>query len=161
MSVSTSIVGHGVDERSRGERCLNMEQLNIKKITADVANRHGVILRPDDPAMVLVTINEAVLEECFDRLEKRARLLVAELDACFEDMQQRNVGHLTDQVRASGKAVREEIDRDLRAARLDASEAVLSLQRCYSHVVVWRWVAVGLMCAAGLVLLGFAIGKML
>ena len=138
-----------------------MEQLNIKKITADVANRHGVILRPDDPAMVLVTINEAVLEECFDRLEKRARLLVAELDACFEDMQQRNVGHLTDQVRVSGRAVREEIDRDLRAARLDASEAVFSLQRCYSHVVVWRWVSVGLMCAAGLVLLGFVIGKML
>lgn len=138
-----------------------MEQLNIKKITADVANRHGVILRPDDPAMVLVTINEAVLEECFDRLEKRARLLVAELDACFEDMQQSNVGHLTDQVRASGRAVREEIDRDLRAARLDASEAVFSLQRCYSHVVVWRWVAVGLMCAAALILLGFAIGKML
>ena len=139
----------------------DMEQLNIKKITADVANRHGVILRPDDPAMVLVTINEAVLEECFDRLEKRARLLVAELDACFEDMQQRNVGHLTDQVRASGRVVREEIDRDLRAARLDASEAVFTLQRCYSHVVVWRWVAVGLMCAAGLILLGFAIGKML
>ena len=138
-----------------------MEQLNIRKITADVANRHGVILRPDDPVMVLVTINEAVLEECFDRLEKRARLLVAELDACFEDMQQRSVGHLTDQVRASGRAVREEIDRDLRAARLDASEAVFSLQRCYSHVVVWRWVVVGLMCAAGLVLLGFAIGKML
>ena len=138
-----------------------MEKLNIKKITADVSDRHGVILRPDDPAMVLVTINEAVLEECFDRLEKRARLLVAELDACFEDMQQRHVGHLTDQVRASGKAVREEIDRDLRAARLDASEAIFSLQRCYSHVVVWRWVAVGLMCAVGLVLLGFTIGKML
>ncbi len=139
---------------------LPLEQIDIKRITAEVANRHGVILRPDDPAMVLVTINEAVLEECFDRLEKRARLLVAELDACFEDMQQRTVAHLTDQVRASGKAVREEIDRDLRAAKLDASEAVFSLQRCYSHVVVWRWVAVGLMCAASLVLLGFAIGKM-
>src|SRR5437763_3090577 len=81
-----------------------MEQLHIQRITAEVANRHRVILRPDDPAMVLVTINEAVLEECFDRLEKRARLLVAELDACFEDMQQRTVAHLTDQVRASGEA---------------------------------------------------------
>jgi hypothetical protein len=136
-----------------------MQELDIKKITAEVANRHGVIVRPDDPAMVLVTINEAVLEECFDRLEKRSRLLLAELDACFEDMHKRASGEVTDRVRACGASIREDIARDIQGAKLDASEAVFRLQQCYSHIVVWRWIAVGLMCAASLLLLGFAIGR--
>ena len=136
-----------------------MAQLDIKKITAEVANRHGVILRPDDPAIVLVTINESVLEECFERLEKRARLLIAELDAAFEDMQQRGSAHLSDRLRASAAVLREEIGRDVQAAKLDASEAVFKLEQCYSRVVVWRWLAAGVVCGVSLVLLGFAIGK--
>lgn len=136
-----------------------MAQLDIKKITAEVANRHGVILRPDDPAIVLVTINESVLEECFERLEKRARLLIAELDAAFEDMQQRGSTDLSDRLRASAAVLREEIGRDVQAAKLDASEAVFRLEQCYSRVVVWRWLAAGVVCGVSLVLLGFAIGK--
>jgi hypothetical protein len=136
-----------------------MAQLDIKRITAEVANRHGVILRPDDPAIVLVTINDIVLEDCFERLEKRARLLVAELDAAFEEMQQRGSAHLSDKVRASAAALREEIARDVQTAKLDASEAVFKLQQCYSRVVVWRWLGAGLVSAVSLVLLGFAIGR--
>ena len=78
-----------------------MAQLDVKRITAEVAARHGVLLKEDDPALVLVTISEAVLEECFERLEKRARGLIAELDACFEDIQQRASAHLTDEVRSA------------------------------------------------------------
>jgi hypothetical protein len=137
-----------------------MAGLDIKRITAEVANRHGVILKSDDPAIVLVTINETVLEECFERLEKRARLLVAELDAAFEDMQQRGSAHLNDRVRASGAALRGEIARDVQAAKLNASEAVFKLEQCYSRVVVWRWLAAGIVSAVSLVLLGFVIGKM-
>lgn len=136
-----------------------MEHLDLKRITAQVAVRHGVVLKLDDPAMVLVTISEVVLEQCFERLEKRARLLVAELDACFEDMHQRAAADVNDRVRACGASIREEIARDLQAAKLDAGEAVFRLQQCYSHIVVWRWIAVGLMCAASLLLLGFAIGR--
>jgi CHASE3 domain sensor protein len=138
-----------------------MQQLDVKRITTEVAARHGVALKSDDPAMMLVTISEVVLEDCFERLEKRARLLVAELDAAFEDMQQRGASHLSDQARTVASSVREEIGRDIQAAKLDASEAVFKLQQCYSHVVVWRWVAVGLVCGVSLVLLGFAIGRML
>ena len=98
----------------------------MKRITAEVAARHGVLLKEDDPALVLVTISETVLEECFERLETRARGLVAELDACFEDIQQRASAHLTDEVRSVAAAVREEIHRDIQAAMviLDAESVV-------------------------------------
>ena len=137
-----------------------MAQLDVKRITAEVAVRHGVLLKDDDPALVLVTISEAVLEECFQRLEKRARALIAELDACFEDIQQRASAHLTDEVRSAAAAVREEIHRDIQAAKLEASEAVFRVRASHSQSVVRRWIAVGVVCAVGLLVFGVMIGKM-
>lgn len=137
-----------------------MEQLDVKRITAQVAARHGVLLKEDDPALILVTISQAVLEESFERLENRARCLVAELDACFVDMQQRASTHLTAAVRSAAAAVREEIHRDIRTARLEASEAVHTVVASHSRVVVRRWVAVGVVCAVALLVFGVMIGRM-
>ena len=134
--------------------------MDLKRITADVAARHGVLLKEDDPALVLVTISEVVLENCFERLEKRARGLIAELDASFEDIQQRASAHLTDEVRSSAAAIREEIHRDIQAAKLEASEAVFKVRAAHSRSVVRRWVATGVVCAVALLVFGVMIGRM-
>lgn len=138
-----------------------MEQLDVKRITAEVAARHGVVLKADDPALVLVTISECVLEESFARLENRARVLIAEIDACFEDMQQRASAHLTDEVRSAARAIREEIHRDIQAAKLEANEAVFKIRASHSQSVVRRWLAAGIVCAVALLLFGIALGRVL
>ena len=138
-----------------------MEQLDVKRITAEVAARHGVVLKPDDPALVLVTISECVLEQSFEPLEIRARALIAETDACFEDMQQRASAHLTDEVRSAARAIREEIHRDIQAAKLEANEAVFKMRASHSQSVVRRWLAAGIVCAVALLLFGIALGRVL
>ena len=138
-----------------------MEQLDVKRITAEVAARHGVVLKADDPALVLVTISECVLEQSFARLENRARVLIAEIDACFEDMQQRASAHLTDEVRSAARAIREEIHRDIQAAKLEANEAVFKIRASHSQSVVRRWLAAGIVCAVALLLFGIALGRVL
>src|SRR5437879_5161881 len=120
-----------------------MEQLDVKRITAEVAARHGILLKQDDPALVLVTISQVVLEDSFERLEKRARGLVAELDVSFMTMQERFSTHLTHEVESAAAAVREAIHRDIQAARLEASESVRRVDTAHSRIVVRRWVAVG------------------
>ncbi len=45
--------------------------LDVERIIAEVAGRHGVLLRPDDPAFALVTINRLVLESHLAHLEAR------------------------------------------------------------------------------------------
>jgi hypothetical protein len=137
-----------------------VEPFDIKRVTAEVAARHGVLLQPDDPALVLVTINECVLEKCFARLENRARTLIAEVDACFEEMQQRASAQLTDELRGGARAIREEIQRDIQAAKLEANEAVFRIQSSYSQSVVHRWIAAGLVCAVVLLVFGVVIGEM-
>ena len=136
-----------------------MEQLDVKRITAEVAARHGILLREDDPALVLVTINQLVLEESFDRLQNRARGLVAELDACFAAMQHRASTQLTEEMRSAAAAVRDEINHDIQSARLEAREAVQRVVSSHSRVVVRRWIAVGMFCAVALLVFGVMIGR--
>ena len=136
-----------------------MEHLDVKRITAEVAARHGILLKEDDPALVLVTISQVVLEESFDRLQNRARGLVAELDACFAAMQHRASTHLTEEMRSAVAAVRDEMSHDIQLARLEASEAVRQVVSSHSRVVVRRWIAVGMFCAVALLVFGVMIGR--
>ena len=137
-----------------------MEQLDVKRITAEVATRHGIMLKDDDPALILVTINQLILEESFDRLQNRARGLVAELDACFTAMQDRASTHLTEEMRSAAGTIRDEIRHDIQSARLEASEAVRQVVSSHSRVVVRRWIAVGMFCAVALLVFGVMIGRM-
>ena len=41
---------------------------DIKTLIGEVAARHGVTLRPDDPAVVLVTMNQLVLDQAIAEL---------------------------------------------------------------------------------------------
>ena len=137
-----------------------MEQLDIKRITAEVSARHGILLKGDDPALVLVTISQVVLEESFARMESRARGLLADLDACFLRIQERASTHLTQEVGSAAVAMRDEIHRDIQAARLEATESVQRVISAHSRVVVRRWVAVGVFCAVALLVFGVMIGRM-
>jgi len=136
-----------------------MEKLNVKRITAEVAARHGVLLKEDDPALVLVTISEVVLETCFENLERRSRQLVAEFDAAFKDMHQRASSRLKNEVQAAAAAIHDEIHRDIQAAKLEASETVQRVRASHSQSVARRWIAVGIVCAVALLVFGIMIGR--
>jgi ElaB/YqjD/DUF883 family membrane-anchored ribosome-binding protein len=136
-----------------------MEQLDVKRITAEVAARHGILLKEDDPALVLVTISQIVLEESFERVESRARGLLADVDACLLRIQERASTHLKHEVESAAVAVRDEIHRDIHAARLEVSESVRRITSAHSRIVVRRWVAVGIFCAVALLLFGVMIGR--
>ena len=136
-----------------------MEKLDVKRITAEVAARHGVLLKEDDPALVLVTISEVVLEACFENLERRSRQLVAEFDSSFKDMHQRASSRLKNEVQAAAAAIHDEIHRDIQAAKLEASETVQRVRASHSQSVVRRWVAVGIVCAVALFVFGIMIGR--
>ncbi len=55
--------------------------LNLKLITAEVAARHGMLVMPDDPAMLLVTMNEMVLQQVIGSIEARTEEMVAGIEA--------------------------------------------------------------------------------
>ena len=135
--------------------------LDLKRITAEVASRHGMLLRPDDPAMILVTMNEVVLQQVIGSIEARTEEIVAGIEAGFRSAQREAWGSVEREARKAGIAVREEIQKDIDAGRLHARELIVELKHTYTRSAVRRWVAIGVVAASGLVMLGVGLGVLL
>jgi ElaB/YqjD/DUF883 family membrane-anchored ribosome-binding protein len=136
-------------------------RLDLKRITAEVAARHGMLVSPDDPAMLLVTMNELVLEQVVGHIEAHMEDVVAGIEAGFRSAQNEAMGSIEVEARKAGSAVREEIQRDIEAGRLHARELIVEIDRAYSRSAVRRWVAVGTVAASGLLILGVSLGVLL
>ena len=135
--------------------------LDLKRITAEVASRHGMLVRQDDPAMLLVTMNEVVLQQVFGSIEARTEEIVAGMEAGLLSAQREALGSIEKEARKAGIAVREEIQKDVDAGRLHARELIVELNRANSRSAVRRWVAVGMIAASGLLVLGVSLGVLL
>jgi ElaB/YqjD/DUF883 family membrane-anchored ribosome-binding protein len=135
--------------------------LDLKRITAEVAVRHGMLVSPDDPAMLLVTMNELVLEQVIGNIEAHMEDVVASIEASVCSAQHEAMGSIEEEARKAGSAVREEIQRDIEVGRLHARELIVEINRAYSRSAVRRWVAVGIAAASGLLILGVSLGVLL
>ena len=135
--------------------------LDFKRIIAEVAARHGMLVSQDDPAMLLVTMNEVVLQQVFANIEARTEEIVAGLEAGLRSARREALGSIEKEARKAGIAVREEIQKDIDAGRLHARELIVELNRAYSRSAVRRWVAVGVIAATGLLALGVGLGVFL
>src|ERR1700688_628224 len=135
--------------------------LDFKRITAEVAARHGMLVSQDDPAMLLVTMNEVVLEQVFGKIEARTEEIVASLEASFRSAQSEAVGSVEEEAPKGVIAVREEIQKDIDAGRLHARELIVELNQAYTRSAIRRWVAIGVVAASGLLVLGVGLGVLL
>ena len=135
--------------------------LDLKRITAEVAARHGMLVRQDDPAMLLVTMNEVVLQQVFGRIEARTEEIVVGMETGLRSAQRQAMGSIEKEARKAGIAVREEIQKDVDAGGLHARELIVELNRADSRSAVRRWVAVGVIAASNLLVLGAVLGGVL
>jgi hypothetical protein len=135
--------------------------LDFKRIIAEVAARHGMLVSQDDPAMLLVTMNEVVLQQVMGSIETRIEEIVAGMEAAFRSAQRGALGSVEIEARKAGVAVREEIQKDIDAGRLHARELIMELNHAYRRSAVRRWVAIGVVAASGLLVLGVGLGVLL
>jgi len=87
--------------------------------------------------------------------------LVAGIEAAFLSAQAEALGGVEKAARKAGMAVHGEIQKDVETGRLRARELIVELNSAYSRSAVRRWVAVGLVVAGGLLLLGVGLGVLL
>jgi len=130
--------------------------LDLKRLTAEVAARHGLLLREDDPAMALVTMSEIVLGEVLDRAELRWRDLLSQAEATQEKWQQETVLGVQQEMEHASSVLRLDFQRDRDAARLEGRELAAQVSRVYSRSAARLWIAIGLVSA--LVFLAFGVG---
>jgi len=135
-----------------------MGSVDAKKLTSEVAARHGVLIREDDPAMVLVTMSEIVLEESLRKADVRLGAVLSEAEAQQKRLQLEAVAWVQEEIGRAGSALRAQLERDIDGARLQARELVVQLSQVYSRSAVRRWVAVGVVSGLILLLIGLGLG---
>jgi len=135
-----------------------MGSVDAKKLTSEVAARHGVLIREDDPAMVLVTMSEIVLEEALRKADVRLGAVLSEAEAQQKRLQLEAIAWVQEEIGRAGSALRAQLERDIDGARLQARELVVQLSQVYSRSAVRRWLAVGVVSGLILLLIGLALG---
>ena len=132
---------------------------NMERLIAAVAAEHHLLLKPDDAAFAIVTMNRLVLEESLEAI----RAVVAEDLAQFKQTAQwahsRAESAITEEVRRSTAALRDEIQRDINIARLRAAEIVQEVKTAYQKPMSDRKLAIVLLAALLLSLCGIGIGR--
>jgi hypothetical protein len=137
---------------------MSMGSVDTKRLSGEVAARHGLLIREDDPAMALVTMSEIVLEQFLSEAELRLRGLVSEAEKGQKRSQQETLVWVQEEMGRAGSALRAELQRDIDAGRLQARELVVQLSQVYARSAVRRWVALGIVSGLLLILIGVGLG---
>jgi hypothetical protein len=132
--------------------------VDTKKLTSEVAARHGLLIRDDDPAMALVTMSEIVLQQVLERGEIRLRALLSEAEIGQKRLQQETLVSVQDEIGHAGGTLRAQLQHDIDTGRLQTKELVVQLSQVYTRSAVRRWIAVGIVSGLVLLLLGVGLG---
>ncbi len=94
---------------------------DVQRLIDEVAARHRLLLKPDDAAFAIVTMNRLVLEESIEAIHSRIVEDLALFEAAAKKVQTRAGTVLAAEVRESAAGIRQELERDVQDARLQAS----------------------------------------
>lgn len=112
--------------------------MNVQDLIGEVAKRHNVLVDPQDPIFVAVTLNELLLAEHVQKMQaslERAERATALASSRHLEVARRTAAdliadssmHVSDQVRAAGSALRTQlqylVQQLVAAAEAAASEA--------------------------------------
>jgi hypothetical protein len=133
---------------------------NVQRLITAVAAEHRLLLKPDDAAFAIVTMNRLVLEESLEAI----RAVVAEDLAQFKQTAQwahsRAESAIQSEVRLSARALREEIQSDIDTARLRAGAIVQQVKETYEKPLAWRDLIIWTLTILLALLVGFALGRL-
>jgi hypothetical protein len=107
--------------------------LEISRLIAEGKEKDDVRILPGDPAFALVTLNQLTLEDLAKRLSEGVRAGIVEFNQTVEKTEARAGVALAQQVKASVAVLRQEIQKDIDTARLNAAEAVRLIDQTHKR----------------------------
>src|SRR5215831_11893422 len=113
--------------------------IDIQRLIGEVAARDGIRVEPGDPAFALVTLNQLVLEDAVKQIREHIRSGIAEFTEAVQKTESRAGKVLAEEVKEAAAQVREELHRDVEAARIRAGEILSEVHRSATRAALIRW----------------------
>ena len=132
--------------------------IDLKRLAAEVSIQHGIRIDPDDPVMAVVTLNRLVFEAAVAQVLEQVQAAVRDFEAAADKVQVRAGGALAQEVRESGIAMRQEVAKMLeefrRAGLLKRTDNEYKNRQRGER----KWLAIGLVVALALFVVGIWVG---
>ena len=129
-----------------------MADLDLRRILGEIAARHGIQIRTDDPALAIVALNQLFLEDTVRELGNQVRNAQALVDKAGDKAQARAGSFLVQRVDQCAGAISQKLQDDVEAAGVRAQKMMLDLHHAHSKTSFYRSLPVGLLC--GVILFG-------
>ena len=126
--------------------------IDIQRLIAEVAARHNLFLKADDPAIALVTMNQLILDAVIESVHQQVRVTIAEFHASMQKAEKRAGSMLAQTVKESAVQMQQGLQSDIHTAGLKAREIVHLINEAHRRPALIRWSAIGLV--AGVLLFG-------
>ena len=137
------------------------DSATTRRLIAEVAARHNVFLKPDDPAIALVTMNRLILDDAMEAVQGQIRVTIAEFQASMQKAERRAGSMLAQEVKESAAQMQRGLQNDIHTAGLKAREIVHLVNEAHRRPALIRWSAVGLVAGALLFGGGLWLGTLL
>ena len=137
------------------------DSATTRRLIAEVAARHSVFLKPDDPAIALVTMNRLILDDAMEAVQGQIRVTIAEFQASMQKAERRAGSMLAQEMRESAAEMQRGLQNDIHTAGLKAREIVHLVDEAHRRPALIRWSAVGLVAGALLFGGGLWLGTLL
>lgn len=134
-------------------------RIDVQRLIGAVAARHGVLLKPDDAAFALVTMNQIILEETMGELLEAVEQTLREFDEAAVRIQGRAGSLLADEVKGAAAAIRHDLESDIATAGKQAREFVVEVHQAHSRSAREKWLALGAASALLLFVAGIFVGR--
>jgi hypothetical protein len=116
---------------------------DIDRLIAAVAARHHVLLKPDDAAFALVTLNQLVLEDSIKELTAQFRTATADFVSSFERVQEHAGAALAKAHREINIELHAEMEKCIVKLTSTASSEEVSIDYRLALLVLIAGIAVG------------------
>ena len=133
-------------------------RIDVPRLIAEVAARHNILLKPDDAAFALVTMNELVLEELVERVETRTGASLAAFEASAQDAERRATRAIASEVDRSGARIRKQIESDICDASVKAGKLLEQVADAHRRLLSARMTAIAIICFLALCLFAVWVG---
>jgi hypothetical protein len=130
--------------------------VDVRRIIAEVAHKHGVLLEEGDPLFVALEAQALVLQDLAERLTGEVENTTSRFKTAVPDQMD---AAMKASLESAAQAVRRGIESDIASASLKARALVDAVHRSQSRRAMWMWIAVGLIAGALLFGGGFMVGR--
>ena len=132
--------------------------MDIDALSAKALTCCGIRLQPNDPAFVLIALNQIVLQEASREICGSLDAKVAAFSERLQNTERSARQAFAEQVQAAALEVRQAIQNDVKEANWRARELILQMDRSKRRPVVIKWGVIGALAAVFMFVCGVCFG---